>query len=113
MASGESAFEGVPDAVLLAWAATSFLLSAAMFLLHSGKLTDIHGRKRVFACGVAVYTLVSFLYGVSTSAWPLLASRVIQDIGGAMTFATGVALLTAVFPVGKRGKVLGSNVAAV
>jgi MFS family permease len=43
----------------------------------------------------------------------LIAFRILQGFAGAMIFATGVAMLTSVFPVGERGKVLGLNVAAV
>jgi MFS family permease len=43
----------------------------------------------------------------------LILFRVFQGIGSAMIFATGMAILTSVFPPGERGKVLGINVAAV
>ncbi|HEX9970710.1 MAG TPA: MFS transporter, partial [bacterium] len=54
-----------------------------------------------------------FLTAISTSAFQLIGSRIIQGIGGAMIFGTGVAILTSVFPANQRGKVLGINVAAV
>ena len=101
------------DAVLLAWVATSFLLPAAVFLLPFGRLADIHGRKKIFGWGIATYTAASFLCGLSPSIISLIAFRVLQGVAGAMIFATGVAMLTSVFPVGERGKVLGLNVAAV
>jgi MFS family permease len=43
----------------------------------------------------------------------LVLSRIFQGIGGAMLFATGMAMLTSVFPPGERGRVLGNNVMAV
>lgn len=101
------------DAVLLAWVATSFLLPAAVFLLPFGRLADIHGRKKIFGWGIAGYTAASILCGLSPSIGSLIAFRVLQGAAGAMIFATGVAMLTSVFPVGERGQVLGLNVAAV
>ena len=101
------------DAVLLAWVATSFLLPAAVFLLPFGRLADIHGRKKIFGWGIAIYTAASFLCGLSPSIISLIAFRALQGVAGAMIFATGVAMLTSVFPVGERGRVLGLNVAAV
>jgi EmrB/QacA subfamily drug resistance transporter len=101
------------DAVLLGWVPTSYLIAAAMFLVPFGRLADIHGRKRVFTYGVAIFTLGSLLCGLSASAGMLIAFRVLQGIGGAMVFGTGVAILTSVFPVGERGRALGINVAAV
>jgi len=100
------------DAVLLGWVATSYLLAAAMFLVPFGRLADIRGRKRIFLYGIAVYTIASFLSALSPSALSLIAFRVLQGIGSAMIFGTGVAILTSVFPIGERGRVLGINVAA-
>ena len=44
------------DAVALSWVATSFLLTAAMFLLPFGRLADIYGRKLFFFLGIVTYT---------------------------------------------------------
>ncbi len=101
------------DAVALSWVATAYLLSAAVFLVPFGKLADIHGRKRVFVGGLVVYTVTSALCAVAPSFPFLLAGRVAQGLGGGMIFGTSVALLTSIFPPGKRGLALGVNVAAV
>lgn len=101
------------DAVLLSWIATSYLLAAAISLVPFGRLADIHGRKRIFKYGVYAFTLTSLLCAVSTSAPMLIIFRVFQGVGSAMIFATGVALVTSVFPPLERGKALGINVAAV
>lgn len=100
-------------AVLLGWVATSYLLSAAMFLVPFGRLADIHGRKRVFLYGILIYAVSSFLSAIAPSAAWLVAVRVFQGIGAAGIFGTSIAILTSVFPAGERGKVLGISVAAV
>ena len=105
--------EFLMDAVLLNWVATSYLLAAAMFLVPFGKIADIYGRKKIFLYGVSIYTISSFLSAISTSAITLISFRILQGIGSAMIFGTGVAILTSVFPVGERGKVLGINAAAI
>jgi len=101
------------DAVLLSWVATSYLLAAAISLVPFGRLADIYGRKKIFTYGIVVFTISSFLSAISISAHMLILFRVFQGIGSAMIFATGMAILTSVFPPGERGKVLGINVAAV
>lgn len=101
------------DAVLLSWVATSYLLAAAMFLVPFGRMADIHGRKRIFTYGMLVYTASSFLSAVATSGIMLISFRVLNGIGSAMIFGTGVAILTSVFPPRERGKALGINVASV
>jgi EmrB/QacA subfamily drug resistance transporter len=101
------------DAILLGWVATAYLLAAAMFLVPFGRIADIYGRKRIFTYGMITYTAASLLSAISTSAAMLISFRVLQGIGGAMIFSTGVAILTSVFPPEERGRVLGINVAAV
>ena len=101
------------DAVLLTWTSTSFLVAAAVFLVPFGRLADIYGRRRIFTYGMTIWTISSVLSAVSTSAAMLIAFRILQGIGGAMTFGTAVAILISVYPFGERGKVLGINVAAV
>lgn len=101
------------SAVALSWVATSFLLAAAALQLPVGRLADIYGRKRVFTYGVAIFTVAALLTGLAPNAASLLACRALQGIGGAMIFGTGVAILTSVFPLQERGRVLGMNVATV
>ena len=101
------------NAVLLSWVATSYLLSAAVFLVPFGRLADICGRKKVFAYGLLTFALSSFLSGISNSTFMLIIFRLLQGMGSAMIFATGIAILTSVFPAEERGRVLGINVAAV
>lgn len=101
------------DAVSLGWVATSYLLASAVFLVPFGRIADIYGRKRIFTYGILIYTASSLLLATSTSGAMLISFRILQGIGGAMLFGTGLAILTSVFPIGERGKVLGINVAAV
>lgn len=101
------------DAVLLSWVATSYLLAAAMFLVPFGRLADIYGRKRIFSYGMMIFAASSLFAALAPGALWLITARVIQGLGGAMIFGTGIAILTSVFPVGERGRVLGINVASV
>ena len=101
------------DAVLLSWVATSYLLAAAVSLVPFGKLADIYGRKKVFLSGQIIVTVTSLLAAFSVSAPMLIVFRIFQGVGGAMIFATGIAILTSVYPPQERGRVLGIAVAAV
>ena len=56
------------DAILLSWVPTSFLLAAAIFLVPIGRFADIHGRKKIFALGTAVFTTASLLAGLAGKA---------------------------------------------
>jgi MFS family permease len=99
-------------AVSLSWIATAYLLAAAVFLVPFGRLADLYGRKKIYAYGMAVYTLAAVLLTVSSSDGELIAFRVLEGLGAAMISSTGVAILTSVFPIHERGKALGINLAA-
>jgi EmrB/QacA subfamily drug resistance transporter len=101
------------DAVFLSWIATAFLLSAAMFLVPFGRIADIYGRKKIFLYGILIYALSSLLSAIAPSAGWLLGFRILQGVGSSMIFGTSIAILTSVYPVGERGRVLGISVAAV
>ncbi|MDI9615966.1 MAG: MFS transporter [Methanothrix sp.] len=101
------------DAVMLSWISTAFLLAAAVFLVPFGRLADIYGRRRIFGYGIALFTLASILAPASRSASMIIAARFVQGIGAAMIFGTAVAILTCVFPIRKRGRVIGINAASV
>jgi EmrB/QacA subfamily drug resistance transporter len=101
------------DAVLLGWVPTAYLLAAAMFLVPFGRIADIHGRKKIFTYGIIVFTLAALFSGLAPSTAALIVARILQGMGSAMIFGTGVAILTSVFPTSERGRVLGINVAAV
>jgi len=105
--------EFLMDAITLSWVATAYILTAAALLLPFGRVADIYGRKRVFILGTFVFTVASFLLGMAWSAGPLIAFRVLQGVGSAMLFGTGIAMLSSAFPPGERGRALGINVAAV
>jgi EmrB/QacA subfamily drug resistance transporter len=85
------------------WVADAYALSLASLLLTSGVLADNYGRRKVFAAGMVVFTLGSLLCGLAASPLMLLASRAGQGIGGAMMFATSLALLAQSFHGKDRG----------
>jgi len=100
-------------AVRLSWITFAYILSANVFLLPMGRLADIWGRARIFTLGTLVFAMASLACALSSGAFMLIGFRILQGLGGAMLFGTGVAILSDAFPAEERGRVLGINVAAV
>jgi len=100
------------SAFLLGWVASSYLLAAAMALVPFGKIADRFGRRRIFAAGMGAHTLFTLACALAPSGPLLIAFRAAQGIGGAMMFATALAILTSVYPPGERGRVIGLSAAA-
>ncbi|MFA5065885.1 MAG: MFS transporter [Dehalococcoidia bacterium] len=103
--------EFATDAITLSWIATSFILSAAVFLIPLGRIADISGRKKVFIWGGAVFGGASVICALAWSAPVLIAARVLQGVGGAMLFGTSAAIISSVYPPGERGRAMGINIA--
>lgn len=101
------------NAILLSWVTTSFFLTSAMFAVPLGRIADIYGMKKVFRLGIIILTFACFLSVVTPTADFLIVSRVIQGIGSAMIFVTGIAIIISVFPSSERGKAIGINVTSV
>lgn len=101
------------NAKVLSWVATANLLASAVFLVPFGRIADIKGRKKIYLNGIGIFTIASLLLGLSPNAFWLILYRIMQGIGGAMIFGTGIALLASVYEVDERGKALGINAAAV
>lgn len=91
----------------LQWVVDAYALTLAAFLLTAGVVGDMYGRRRVYAVGVVVFTASSLLCGLSTSALMLNLSRAAQGVGGAVMFATSLALIAQAFAGRERGTAFG------
>src|SRR5580698_140283 len=67
----------------------SYTLSLAVFIPISGWMADRFGTRRVFASAIAIFTLGSFLCGISTNIHMLVAFRILQGCGGSMMVPVG------------------------
>jgi EmrB/QacA subfamily drug resistance transporter len=67
----------------------SYTLSLAVFIPISGWMADRFGTRRVFASAIGLFTLGSFLCGISSNLHLLVACRILQGCGGAMMVPVG------------------------
>ncbi len=95
------------DITTIEWVVMAYLLTITSLLLSLGRISDMVGRKTIFAGGLAIFTIGSGLCAVSASEGQLILYRVIQGIGAAMLMATGIAIITHAFPPRERGKAMG------
>src|SRR5215469_1069658 len=85
------------------WTLDAYALTLASLLLTSGVLADRYGRKRLFVIGLAIFTVGSLLCGLAQDPLMLIISRSGQGVGGAIMFATSLALLGHSFRGRDRG----------
>jgi DHA2 family multidrug resistance protein len=89
------------------WVLTAYMLALAVMLPTSGWLADRFGYKRVYFLGLFLFTLGSFLCGISPDEDILIMSRVIQGLGAGCLMPVGMAIITREFPAEKRAVALG------
>jgi len=88
----------------VAWTATAYMLSLAMWIPVSGWIGDRFGAKRVILFAIAMFTFGSGCCAAAGSmAWLVLA-RVLQGVGGGMLQPVGMALLFRTFPPERRAR---------
>ena len=87
----------------LQWVIDAYALTLAALLLTAGSVADLAGRRLVFATGIVIFTLGSVLCGLAPSSLFLSLSRALQGVGGAIMFATSLALLAQAFAPRERG----------
>src|SRR5579875_1760748 len=78
-------------------ALTSYVLTLAICIPASAWLSDRFGTRRVFAASVLIFTLGSLACGLSQNLTQLVASRVLQGIGGALLMPIGRYVLVRAF----------------
>jgi EmrB/QacA subfamily drug resistance transporter len=90
------------------WVVEAYALFLAALLLVGGSLGDHFGRKRIYALGVALFTLASIWCGLSPNIQQLIFARAAQGVGGALLVPGSLAIISASFSEEKRGQAIGT-----
>src|ERR687893_1205369 len=92
----------------LSWVVNAYLLTFGGFLLLGGRAGDLFGRRRVFAFGLALFTLASLLCGLAGSQGLLVAARALQGAGGALIAPAALSIIITTFKdPGERARAMG------
>ena len=91
----------------LQWTVNSYGIAFAAGIITAAALGDRLGRRRVFISGLALFTLASAACALAPSAPALVAARAVQGLGGAAVLPLSLTILTAAFPVRRRGMIVG------
>jgi MFS family permease len=86
----------------LQWVVSAYVLFFAGFLLLSGRVADLWGRRRTFVAGLAVFTAASLCCGLSVSPEMLVVSRAFQGLGAATTAPAALSIITTIFAEGRE-----------
>jgi len=91
------------------WTLIAYTLLMIALVPLFGRVSDVMGRRRLFIWGMAIFTLGSLLAALSPSIHWLIGARLVQAVGGALITTNTLAIITDVFPPGKRGVAMGAQ----
>ncbi len=91
----------------LEWVISAYALVLAALIPLGGTLGDRYGRKRIFICGLLVFTAASSACALAASAAVLIAFRAVQGAGGAVMSALTLSILSEAYPAGRRAGAIG------
>lgn len=80
------------------WAVISYALSLAIFIPISGFMADKYGTRKVFLSAIVLFSIGSIFCAMSPSLNILVASRILQGIGGAMMTPVARLILVKSYP---------------
>ncbi len=90
---------------LFAWTFASYMIMSTVMAPIAGRISDIHGRKTIFAIGILLFMAGSLLCGLSHTMLQLVIFRGIQGIGAGIMNPFPIIIAGDLFPVEKRGKI--------
>lgn len=77
----------------LQWIVDAYTLALAGLMLSAGALGDRFGARRLFAAGLALFAVASFVCGIAANAATLIAARALQGLAAAAMLPNSLALL--------------------
>src|SRR5256885_15385117 len=89
------------------WVINAYLLAYAVLLITAGRVGDFFGPRRLFALGLALFTVASALCGLAQDGNQLIAARILQGVGGAILTPQTLSIITVIFPPERRGAAFG------
>ncbi len=76
----------------------AYMLTVALLIPASGWIADRFGSRRIFVTAIVLFSVGSLLCALSASFNQLVASRVLQALGGALMLPVGRLVVLRVFP---------------
>jgi EmrB/QacA subfamily drug resistance transporter len=89
------------------WITTAYIITSAVAVPITGKLTDIYGRKYFYISGLGIFVLASIACGFSNTMNQIIVFRGIQGIGAGVMMANAFTVIGDLFPPAVRGKYQG------
>ena len=94
------------------WIVTAYLVAYTVAMPLGGRLSDVHGRIRMFQAALVLFSIGSLFVAIAPNFEWIVSARVIQAIGGGATVPIGLAMAVAAVSPQRRGVAIGLVAAA-
>jgi EmrB/QacA subfamily drug resistance transporter len=91
----------------LQWTLNAYGIAFAAGIITAAALGDRFGRRKVFTVGLALFTFASIACALAPNLSALIVARTVQGLGGAVVLPLSLTILTAAFPIERRGMIVG------
>lgn len=91
------------------WIVNAYQLAIIISLLSLAFIGDMIGYRRVYQCGLVLFTCTSLFCALSDSLTMLTIARVLQGFGGAALMSVNTALIRIIYPQRHLGRGMGIN----
>ncbi len=101
------------DLPTIQWVVLAYLIVSSGLLLAFGRLGDMIGQRRLFLIGFAIFIGGSLLSSLAPDLAWLIATRIVQSVGGGMITSSSSPLITKTLPQSHRGRNLSAQIVMV
>jgi len=91
----------------LQWTLNAYGIAFAAGIITAAALGDRFGRRKLFTVGLALFTVSSVACALAPTLSELIVARTVQGLGGAVVLPLSLTILTAAFPIERRGMIVG------
>ncbi|BEL07141.1 MFS transporter [Actinoplanes sichuanensis] len=92
----------------LQWIIAGYSLTFGLAMVPAGRLGDAHGRKWLFAGGIALFTAAAVVAGTASQAWVVAVARLVQGAGAGIVNPQVYGIIQDLFTGRDRARALGA-----
>jgi EmrB/QacA subfamily drug resistance transporter len=90
------------------WVVAGYALTSAVFLITGARLGDRFGRRRMFAAGLALFTIASAACGAAATPTELVLARLVQGVSAALLMPNVLSIIGVLYSGEDRARALGA-----
>jgi EmrB/QacA subfamily drug resistance transporter len=101
------------DIPMAQWLTVGSMLAVSAMMMPAGAIANTLGRRRVWICGLLLFSVASLITSVAPNFVMMLTGKVLMGLSASALQANGMAMVAGAFPDSERGKASGLHMTSV